>query len=91
MKNNPQLKRSVKPRDDMKWADHAACIDTPIELWFQDFGNHFDVTALRICRSCKVRTDCRDYAIERELDDGIWGGMTPKQRRTFSRRSKARK
>lgn len=75
----------------MSWADEAECKDTPIELWFAEFGEHFNQSALRICRRCPVREQCRDYAIDNDLTDGIWGGMTPKQRHTYVRRTKGKR
>lgn len=37
--------------------------------------------ALRICAACPVRDECLRYAVENEVEFGIWGGMTERQRR----------
>jgi len=91
MKRPPLSAKKNLTNTAMSWAEDAECKDTPIELWFSDFGDHFDDSALRICRRCPVREKCRDYAIDNDLTDGIWGGMTPKQRHTYSRRTKGRR
>lgn len=39
-----------------------------------------------VCAACPVRDECLDYALERRQDDGIWGGMTPKERYNLRRR-----
>jgi WhiB family redox-sensing transcriptional regulator len=77
--------------DLMLWADDAACKDTPIGLWFPDPGFFADGDALRMCRRCPVMMKCREYAINNGLDDGVWGGLTADQRKTYSKRSKAKR
>ena len=32
-----------------------------------------------ICNQCDVRIDCKNYAIDTVQQDGIWGGLTPKE------------
>lgn len=39
-----------------------------------------------ICRRCPVRDQCLDHALREGERDGIWGGMTPSQRRREARR-----
>jgi WhiB family redox-sensing transcriptional regulator len=82
-------RKPVKP-GAMLWADDAACKNTPIEMWFNDFGCHTDADALRMCRRCPVMNNCRKYAIDNSLTDGIWGGLTPDQRKTYTKRLKAK-
>lgn len=75
----------------MRWAEDAACANTPIEMWFNELGEQYDDTALRMCRGCPVKTECLDYALTRKLSDGIWGGQTPLQREQQIKRVKAKK
>jgi len=37
-----------------------------------------------ICTQCPVRQVCADYAIRNREPYGVWGGLTPKQRRTVA-------
>lgn len=34
----------------------------------------------RLCGQCVHRQQCGDYAIKKEITDGFWGGMTPRER-----------
>ena len=42
--------------------------------------------AKRTCRECPVESKCLAYAIEAKIEHGIWGGMTPKERRALRKR-----
>jgi WhiB family redox-sensing transcriptional regulator len=37
--------------------------------------------AKKVCRRCPVRAECLAYAVEVKVELGVWGGMTPTQRR----------
>ena len=37
--------------------------------------------ARRFCASCPVRDECLAHALEHEEPHGMWGGMTPNERR----------
>jgi WhiB family transcriptional regulator, redox-sensing transcriptional regulator len=66
-------------QDATDWYDDAACQG----LGFTDF---FDGDALaagrRICVSCPVRAKCLQFAINNGITAGIWGGLTPAERRS---------
>lgn len=38
-----------------------------------------------LCRACPVQRQCAEYAIEARMDDGIWGGISPMDRRLIRR------
>lgn len=65
----------------------ALCRQGDPELFFPDTGRH-DIAhaAIRICTRCPLRQTCLDYAITHRIRDGIWGGLTEKQRRTITHR-----
>jgi WhiB family redox-sensing transcriptional regulator len=44
--------------------------------------------AKAICGQCMLRKMCAEYAVEAEENFGIWGGLTPTDRRAISRGSK---
>lgn len=64
------------------WMPAASCKDvedtTP---WFTAGKPNKQV--ISICCECPVRKACRDYAIKHRFDNGIWGGLTKKQRKIF--------
>lgn len=37
--------------------------------------------AKAVCRGCRVREDCLDFALATHQDDGIWGGRSEEERR----------
>jgi hypothetical protein len=66
------------------WHDDAACRDAAPALFFPEVGGTA-TKAKAICAGCPVREQCLDDAIERNEEHGVWGGMTPEERRTFRR------
>lgn len=66
----------------MDWMDDAAC-KGKTDLFFPN--GHKDITyiagARKICRSCPVKSQCLDYALEFPHTDihGVWAGLTPRQ------------
>jgi len=45
--------------------------------------------AKAICMGCVVVEKCREYALQRPEDYGIWGGMTESERKAERRRRKS--
>ena len=79
----------VGPPRPLPWAEHAACRDEPTDIWYPTRRGPVAVDWTRprsICQSCPVLTDCRSYAVAHEPDWGMWGGLTPEERRAFRRR-----
>ena len=65
----------------MTWQEHAACRGHDPELFWPDSRRDARVaTALAICATCPVKTECFDHALKHGGHDGIWGG------RVWSRR-----
>lgn len=70
--------------DETDWMVDAACRDADTNLFFVDRGA--SITAARqLCADCPVRDTCLDYAIADNLPFGIYGGLTPKERRALNR------
>jgi len=71
------------------WMADAACRDHPELTWFP--GQGVDVrAAVQICGECPVRKECLDYAAGYgELLAGVWGGLSPGERRRQRRRTAA--
>ncbi|MFF3256738.1 WhiB family transcriptional regulator [Actinacidiphila glaucinigra] len=42
--------------------------------------------AKAVWTGCTVRTECLAYALDHRIEDGIWGGMTERERRPLLRR-----
>jgi hypothetical protein len=70
------------------WADQALCAEVDPELWFPEKGESAR-PAKQVCARCPVRRPCLDYALATGEPNGIWGGLTPPQRRALRRRQAA--
>ena len=69
------------------WLDRAACLGADDDTFFPDRADTAGTeTALRVCATCPVTTQCLDAALTEEGDlagayrHGIRGGTTPDQR-----------
>jgi hypothetical protein len=74
------------PRQTMTdWRSQAACKDVGPDIFFptSDKANAYD-RARAICAQCSVRADCLDYGMSiqtRHFGFGMWGGLSPLERR----------
>lgn len=69
------------------WREAAACAETPEVEFFPDPADVAAISAAKeVCAGCPVADQCLSYAIETNQTEGIWGGHTPKERRTIRRR-----
>lgn len=74
-----------------RWRLNAACSGRSLRTFFPGKGRQ-DVAARAkaICADCPVRLPCAEWAIPIEDLDGIYGGLTARQRRAIrSRRRRA--
>jgi len=68
----------------MSWQDIALCAQTDPEAFFPEKGGSTR-EAKKVCRSCDVRTECLEYALEHDERFGIWGGLSERERRRLRR------
>ncbi|MFC7590076.1 WhiB family transcriptional regulator [Nonomuraea antimicrobica] len=40
-----------------------------------------EARAKAVCATCQVMEECRAYALRAGESEGIWGGLTPEERR----------
>jgi WhiB family transcriptional regulator, redox-sensing transcriptional regulator len=87
--------------DELSWYDQALCAKAPRSMsWFPDGlpgGGLTSETVAQIkaaqayCNVCVVRGACLDYALNNEIQHGIWGGETEGARRkVLQQRRRAR-
>lgn len=76
--------------DAAKW-EGAVCADTnkyDPDIWF-DF--HTEQYAKEVCKTCPLLLMCAQYAIEADEPYGVFGGLSPTDRRALrGRRSNAK-
>jgi WhiB family redox-sensing transcriptional regulator len=66
-----------------KWRQDAACQRSDPELFFptKDTSSDEIDDVKTICAECPVWDKCLDSALRLDERDGIWGGLTPHERR----------
>ena len=68
-----------------EWSLQAACRENePDELFVRGAEQN---KAKMVCSGCVVRTECLAEALDNQIEWGVWGGMTERERRALLRRS----
>ncbi len=66
------------------WASMAVCKQAaPDELFVRGAEQH---RAKLVCGGCPVRTECLAEALDNQIEWGVWGGMTERERRAILRK-----
>ena len=68
----------------LAWMNDALCAEVGPAPFFPKKGESPD-DALIICGSCDVRAACLRYALDKELNHGVWGGKLQSQRNRMLR------
>jgi WhiB family transcriptional regulator, redox-sensing transcriptional regulator len=78
----------VLPERDTGWFRDASCARvlraTGVDYWFPDRKKPFALMEKMgkfICSKCPVKGQCLEDAIEHGWEFGIWGGLTPEERK----------
>lgn len=79
--------RTGRLADD--WRTDASCRGLDTNLFFPPGSAGANWVTLdnarQICGHCPVRQACLQWALTAEVTDGIWGGLTPTERRSHRR------
>ena len=70
----------------------ARCLDVPnLDLFYPERGGNTK-QARALCAECRVRDECLAFALEDldAIDNGIWGGTSPRERREIKRTRRKR-
>src|SRR5262245_33169972 len=77
--------------EDPDWMSQARCLGADPDLFFPT-GEHGTnavqaiAEAKAICAGCPVILPCGEYGIRYSPDHGVWGGMSPDERKRARRR-----
>lgn len=92
----PQHLLCMKPINSanfLEWRDKGKCKKLDVNIFFppevQTPTRKEELQILKaqeICMGCPVRAQCLHYAIDENIEGGIWGGATGPQRRSIERR-----
>ena len=67
-----------------EWSLQAACRENePDELFVRGAEQN---KAKMVCSGCVVRTECLAEALDNQIEWGVWGGMTERERRALLRK-----
>lgn len=80
---------TTKLLQPVDWQTNARCTEVDPEIFFPERGGS-SKRAREVCRDCKVRDDCLEYALNNKEQFGIWGGTSERERRKI-RRERARR
>ncbi|MFI6792528.1 WhiB family transcriptional regulator [Nonomuraea sp. NPDC050383] len=70
------------PLEETGWLRGGACRSSDPELFFPLAPSAVqERRAKAVCARCEVLSECRAYAIRAGETEGIWGGLTPEERR----------
>jgi WhiB family redox-sensing transcriptional regulator len=72
-----------------QWQERAACRTIPVELFFPPLEHEAD-DAKAVCSSCSVAEPCLESALIAGERFGVWGGLTPQERRSLMAKRRAR-
>lgn len=69
------------------WMDGAACCGVDTDTFFpEEPEDEAALAAARVyCDGCVARDACLEYALANRIKEGIWGGLSEKQRRRVLR------
>lgn len=66
------------------WTSAAACREgDPDALFVQGAEQN---VAKKVCKGCRVRMECLADALDNQVEFGVWGGMTERERRALLRK-----
>ena len=74
--------------DDPRWRIDASCSGVDPDLFFPERGGSTK-EAKEVCMACPVRKACLSFAIEYSEKQGVWGGMSERERRRLRLQKRA--
>lgn len=76
------------------WQSEAKCADTNLEIFFLPFASRgetkrkAEAQAKAVCKGCPVINECLAHALRVPEEFGVWGGLSPEERKLIIRRNK---
>lgn len=65
------------------WREQAACAADPDGQFPAVRDAEAVEAARRVCRRCSISVECLQFALDEDIEHGVWGGMTAAERRTL--------
>lgn len=77
-------REKVIPMSSPTWRKRAACRGLDPEVFYPPSDEEAE-EAKAICGECPVRQLCLEHALAHRERDGVWGGLTERERRRLVR------
>ena len=74
------MSAEFNPSAAESWMEDAACATTDPDIFFPDVRQSA-APARKVCAGCPVIDSCADFAERTSQEYGIFGGLTPSERR----------
>lgn len=81
----PALLRRRAEGAESDWTSRAVCAKADPDLLFVTGAAQRD--AAKMCHGCPVKLECLADALDSQVEFGVWGGLTERQRRAILRKS----
>jgi WhiB family redox-sensing transcriptional regulator len=81
-------RRSIALAPGLDWQERSLCTSMPVRLFFPE-PRESTRQAKSVCRRCDVAVECLEYAMYHQIEHGIWGGLSSRQRRQLRREARA--
>ena len=69
---------------DTTWMSEGKCREVDPEIFFPSDGVGV-IKARKICAQCSVSAQCLEYALVNQVEHGVWGGTSERERRRLQR------
>lgn len=93
MSRRPVAIPVVHDREDANtvfwWREQASCRGREARLFYPSTEDETR-RAKAVCSTCPVRECCLEHALAKRERDGIWGGLTERERRRLQRQRQRR-
>ncbi len=67
------------------WMNDGTCRIYPLSTFFPIDGKGV-IAAKKICQNCPVALRCLNYALTENIEHGVWGGTSERERRRILKR-----
>jgi hypothetical protein len=73
--------------EEERYTNRACAGRYPTEAFFPEKGDIYGLEmAKKVCRTCIWREGCLEEALTNQVDWGVWGGLSEKERRALLRK-----
>lgn len=82
----PDAPQQPEYTGSISWMGRALCAQTDPDAFTPEHkrGAAEQIAlAKKVCRACGVQRPCLAWAITNDIEDGVWGGMTERERRAL--------